>query len=960
MKKTFTLFFAALLLSIAMSAEEQSTPSLELVSFKAVDDSISFVKEDVMVIVDFAANDSTGGGSIVFVDITVKPMYGKTGNPTNSTIQYTPSEDYYQYASSSPIDSFQYKISKNGSDTERDSAWVFIYTISGLNDVPLAHTDSFVIQQDSGAIYAQVLLNDEDKDRVGLTVDTISSPQNGTLIFSPTAFRYSGEYLFINGNGITPHNMDLELPFDQRTESWDDTVFVYTPNEGFYGYDSVKYVIGEYKAEYTPLPIYDTWYKFANEADKDTATIYFYVNPHDYIPVATNDTVYQLPGGVFMQESKQEGNVTIQVMGNDLDADTVPDLPAFQLEIVFFGAEKLASASQDTVLFVHNIPVYNPVSQSLVFKEDTNTAIFDRFSKEFVTYTYAPGFSGVDSLFYRILEKPLAPNSSYPAEYRGDTSDYGVVYFVVEPVNDVTIPVPDTLAFDLDQIEDPSENLWQYFDILANDVDIDIIDSATLSALERLMGDDFSSDIASYGSVHVKSKSERYGEGVDAINYTETKHNFTLEKGDSVYYLFTPPYAQTTLIDSIGYYIYNGAALPDTLGWAYITNIPPLANDDVLQISDQFIISEEDSTIANNFDLISNDRDADNDTLIIQFIGDDLKSPSQSPYAKIKDASQGNVNYFYHQGFTLKDSFQYIVSDLLTYDTAWVYINNTSINVVHDTLILENNPFANQTPEVEMIDVLINDSDKENIKNIIPFANGTDTLEGRSATITIEERDAYQKLRYAFRDTFFYKDSFQYVVTDVPAFFAAVNFFSQDSSWVYIIDTAYLADSDGDGIVNTMEDNIEGYQVGEDTIGIGLNGVPNYLNWDADNDGFPDGGDCDNDGIPNIFDEDECDGNSLDVSTAFTPNGDGVNDLFVIPDIVLNNGDVLPATIKIYNRWGSLVYENQNYGKNNDWWDGTLGDVQGLSMGKELPNGVYLYYLTYNGYEKEGFIHIQK
>ncbi len=66
---------------------------------------------------------------------------------------------------------------------------------------------------------------------------------------------------------------------------------------------------------------------------------------------------------------------------------------------------------------------------------------------------------------------------------------------------------------------------------------------------------------------------------------------------------------------------------------------------------------------------------------------------------------------------------------------------------------------------------------------------------------------------------------------------------------------------------------------------------------------------------------------------AFTPNGDGFNDKWLI-----TNGNCLTsASVNVYNRYGSLVYENSNY--QNDW-DGTY-------KGKSLPDGTYYYKIDY-------------
>ena len=73
------------------------------------------------------------------------------------------------------------------------------------------------------------------------------------------------------------------------------------------------------------------------------------------------------------------------------------------------------------------------------------------------------------------------------------------------------------------------------------------------------------------------------------------------------------------------------------------------------------------------------------------------------------------------------------------------------------------------------------------------------------------------------------------------------------------------------------------------------------------------------------------------VPQTFSPNGDGVNDAFVIRGIEYYEKSV----IKIFNRWGSVVYETTNY--QNDW-KGTSQD--GFKIGgSDLPVGTYFYTL---------------
>jgi len=69
--------------------------------------------------------------------------------------------------------------------------------------------------------------------------------------------------------------------------------------------------------------------------------------------------------------------------------------------------------------------------------------------------------------------------------------------------------------------------------------------------------------------------------------------------------------------------------------------------------------------------------------------------------------------------------------------------------------------------------------------------------------------------------------------------------------------------------------------------------------------------------------------------TAFTPNGDGKNDVWNIPEL-----QTFPlAVVEIYDRWGTLVFRSESgYSKP---WDGN-------SSGKEMPMDSYYYVINLN------------
>ena len=72
------------------------------------------------------------------------------------------------------------------------------------------------------------------------------------------------------------------------------------------------------------------------------------------------------------------------------------------------------------------------------------------------------------------------------------------------------------------------------------------------------------------------------------------------------------------------------------------------------------------------------------------------------------------------------------------------------------------------------------------------------------------------------------------------------------------------------------------------------------------------------------------------IPTAFTPNGDGANDIFMVH----GNSDAIAAHVRVFDRWGEWVYDQPNTTLNNpeDGWDGKHN-------GSDSPAGVYVYFV---------------
>lgn len=73
---------------------------------------------------------------------------------------------------------------------------------------------------------------------------------------------------------------------------------------------------------------------------------------------------------------------------------------------------------------------------------------------------------------------------------------------------------------------------------------------------------------------------------------------------------------------------------------------------------------------------------------------------------------------------------------------------------------------------------------------------------------------------------------------------------------------------------------------------------------------------------------------SIEPMNAFSPNGDGINDKW----IVFKGACYHDIAVSIYNRYGSPVYQSKNY--HNDW--------VGIFNGKQLPDGTYYAVIVYN------------
>jgi gliding motility-associated-like protein len=152
-------------------------------------------------------------------------------------------------------------------------------------------------------------------------------------------------------------------------------------------------------------------------------------------------------------------------------------------------------------------------------------------------------------------------------------------------------------------------------------------------------------------------------------------------------------------------------------------------------------------------------------------------------------------------------------------------------------------------------------------------------------------------------------------------------------------------DSDGEADYRDTDDDGDGLPTAqEDTNGDGI-----FANDDEDGDGIPD-----------YLDPAEVD-DELVVYNVVTPNGDGSHDVLKIENIenFPNN------TVRIYNRWGVLVFSTRAYNTQGNVFDGTSQGRATVARDNKLPVGTYFYILEYqreNGQMKtlSGYLYLNR
>jgi gliding motility-associated-like protein len=165
-------------------------------------------------------------------------------------------------------------------------------------------------------------------------------------------------------------------------------------------------------------------------------------------------------------------------------------------------------------------------------------------------------------------------------------------------------------------------------------------------------------------------------------------------------------------------------------------------------------------------------------------------------------------------------------------------------------------------------------------------------------------------------------------------------------------------DDDNDGILDTCDVDVNGDSIPDNGTDLDGDGINDDCDQDKDGDGVNnasdncpsspnrDQADRDHDGLGDV-----CDTIELNTAQAFTPNGDGINDTWVIYNLSNHPG----SSVRVFNSNGTQVFYSANY--QNNW----MGNYQGSS--EMLPVGSYLYQIDLGGdgsIDEQGWLYITK
>ncbi|RXG12996.1 gliding motility-associated-like protein, partial [Leeuwenhoekiella aestuarii] len=894
------------------------------------------------------ANDSDPEGDAISVVGNTSALNGSVSLGADGSLTYTPNADF------SGSDQFTYTIEDaNGT---QDTATVYISidpspnggnVILAINDI----NDTFEGQPVSG----DVGTNDENPDGpVDSEVYTVlTQPSNGTLVFNADGtYTYTPNDGFIGTDSFsyevcdggspqacdsadvtievipvgTPDNAapvanddtaitESDTPVDGNVLVNDfdpdgdaltvtgntqptngsvtvnpDGTYTYTPEPGFVGEDSFEYTV-------------------CDDADPSlcaTGTVTIEVIADSGNTTVANDDAYfgyigeEITGNVLANDSDPEGDA-ISVVGNTSALNGSVSLGAdgsltYTPNADFSGADQFtytiedANGAQDTAtVYISIDPSENGGNDILAINDINDTFEGQPVSGDVGTNDENPD-GPVDSEVYTALTQPangtLVFNADGTYTYTPNDGFIGTDSFSYEVCDGGSPQACDSADVTIEVI--PAEDSDENESPVAND-DTNITESG-VPATGNVLVNDFDPD----------------GDALTVTGNTQPNNGSVTVNPDGTYtYTPEPGFVGE---DSFEYTVCDDAdpSLCAT-GTVTIEVILDLGNSTVANDDAYFTLIDE--IISGN--VLENDFDPEGQTQTVDTSVTPLNGPVNGTLAINAD---GSFTYTPDDGFVGTDQFTYQIVDSgapVATDVATVYITVRDANLpppppppaLISSLSLEkvgvfNDENGDQRPQIgETITYTFRviNTGETTISDIVIDDELVDVTGGPIELAPGEE--------------------------DSTTFTAVYSITQSDIEQLAVENQALVSGVNPDGeVIDDLSDDPN-----------------NPADVDVDGDGEPD--DVTVTIIPNVLADED-----IIVYNVMTPNGDGLNDIFMIQNI-----DRYPDNkVQIFNRWGVEVYSTEGYSiDNGNVFSGFSDGRATVRRGERLPTGTYYYIIEY-------------
>ncbi|MCB9257550.1 MAG: tandem-95 repeat protein, partial [Chitinophagales bacterium] len=822
-------------------------------------------------------------------------------DPATGAFTYVPDSGYYG------PDNFTYVVCDSGNPVECDTATVVIL-IYNDNHNPIA-VDDINVTLVGIPVSGDVSTNDTDPDGNNLSFDNVTNPSNGTLVFNP-----DGTYTYTPAPGFDGQDEFTYVVCDDGIPSLCDTATVVINVEGFDPTENNDPVANDDNVQtHADVPV--TLCLICNDfdVDGDDITVTSIINPDGYNVVDNGDGTVTItpPAGV------EDTTITIQYVicddGNPVACDTasvnVEVLPALEP-----GENEGPFAVDDAYGVPANESVVANVADNDILPADGDVHSFTQItepSNGVVTsfdpvtgaFTYEPNqdYAGPDQFTYVVCDNGV------PME-----CDTATVYILMYNINTAPIAVND--------VNHTFNDLPVSGDVSTNDIEPDK-DPVTFTLVE---------DVDPTTGTLVFNSDGTY--------------TFTPEPGFEGTVTFS-----YSICDVPGNLCDTATVVIDVDQYNPNTNNDPIAVDDNV-----IVFGDPSNPVGTVICILCNDSDPDGDVVTTTIIS----GPNNGTFTPNPD---GTYTYTPNPGFTGDDVIVYVNCDGFGLcDTATVTITvlpNPGNNVNHQPFAVDDHYSTNQDVAITTENVTDNDVDFDNDNLTVSL------IDGPSFGSLTQNPDG--SFVYTPNVGFAGEDQYTYVICDDG------NPVLCDSATVYITvfsdavdavnDTVQLLNNDP---VDVVVLNNDSYSTGSPSVTILTDPVAGsaVVNVDGTITYYPnpDAGVevdsfqyvlcantiCDTAWVYIYMPE------QIVVPDGFSPQGDGVNDVFYIDGLL----DYYPnATLVVFNRWGDEVWNS--YGPYQNNWGGDNFQNVGL------PDGTYFYILDFKDGSteaKQGFVAIYR